>query len=151
MKKHIIILTLMTVLFCTPAISKTFSTNRVDSKEDWSVFMENNPSQCWIVSAPSRTKATRNGKSIKVIRSEIQLFALFEPSQSIYGQISFTSGYPFKNGSAVTVSIGSSETHVITDGWRMGMAKVFRRERSDIKVFAAWCKSIGVRYFFKRH
>ena len=34
----------MTVLFCTPAISKTFSTNRVDSKEDWSVFMENNPS-----------------------------------------------------------------------------------------------------------
>ena len=92
MKKHIIILTLMTVLFCTPAISKTFSTNRVDSKEDWSVFMENNPSQCWIVSAPSRTKATRNGKSVKVNRSEIQLFALFEPSQSIYGQISFTSG-----------------------------------------------------------
>jgi len=84
MKKHIIIITLMTVLFCTPAISKTFSTNRVDSKEDWSVFMENNPSQCWIVSAPSRTKATRNGKSIKVNRSEIQLFALFEPSQSIY-------------------------------------------------------------------
>ena len=66
MKKHIIILTLMTVLFCTPAISKTFSTNRVDSKEDWSVFMENNPSQCWIVSAPSRTKATRNGKSVKI-------------------------------------------------------------------------------------
>ena len=87
MKKHIIILTLITVLFCTPAISKTFSTNRVDSKEDWSVFMEN------------------------------KLFALFEPSQSIYGQISFTSGYPFKNGSAVKVSIGSSE-HMLsqTDG-----------------------------------
>ena len=117
MKRYFSVLTVITILFGVPAISKTFSTNRVDSKQDWSVFIENNPTQCWIVSAPSRTKAYRNGKSVKVKRSEIQLFALFEPAKNIYGQISFTSGYPFKSGSSVKVSIGSSE-HILskTDG-----------------------------------
>ena len=152
MKKKFILLTFITVLFCTPAISKTFSTNRVDSKEDWSVFMENNPSQCWIVSAPSRTKATRNGKSIKVNRSEIQLFALFEPSQSIYGQISFTSGYPFKIGSAVTVSIGSSE-HMLsqTDGewaWPKSSEEneaILKSLRRGVKALVSGISSKGTR------
>ena len=57
MKRYFSVLTVITILFGVPAISKTFSTNRVDSKQDWSVFIENNPTQCWIVSAPSRTKA----------------------------------------------------------------------------------------------
>ena len=61
MKRYFSVLTVITILFGVPAISKTFSTNRVDSKQDWSVFIENNPTQCWIVSAPSRTKAYKNG------------------------------------------------------------------------------------------
>jgi len=109
MKNKYVTSFLIALLIGTPAIAKEFSTNRVDSKQDWSVFVENNPSQCWIVSAPSKTKATRNGKTVSVTRSEIQLFALFEPSQKVYGQISFTSGYPFKPGSTVRVSVGASE------------------------------------------
>ena len=152
MKKHLIILSLITVLFGTPAISKTFSTNRVDSKQDWSVFMENNPSQCWIVSAPSRTKATRNGKTVKVTRSEIQLFALFEPSQSIFGQISFTSGYQFKNGSTVKISIGSSE-HILsqTDGeWAWPKSpeqneELLKSLRRGVKALVSGVSSKGTR------
>ena len=110
MKKQFIILTLITVLFCTPVVSKSFSTNRVWHSQNWSVFVED--SLCWIVAGPSETKATRNGKSVIVNRSDIQLFATFVPSEDIYGQISFTSGYPFKNRSVVKVSVGSSE-HIL--------------------------------------
>ena len=91
--KNFIIVTIITILVSSPTMAKTYSTNRVDSKQDWSIFVENNPSQCWVVSAPSKTKATRNGKEIKVNRSEIQLFALFEPSQKVYAQVSFTGGF----------------------------------------------------------
>ncbi|MAS82213.1 MAG: hypothetical protein CMF45_05955 [Legionellales bacterium] len=117
MKNKFIIATIITILVGSPTMAKTYSTNRVDSKQDWSIFVENNPSQCWIVSAPSKTKATRNGKTVDVKRSEIQLFALFEPAQKVYGQISFTGGYPFKQGSTVRVSVGASE-HILsqTDG-----------------------------------
>ena len=115
--KNFIIVTIITILVSSPTMAKTYSTNRVDSKQDWSIFVENNPSQCWVVSAPSKTKATRNGKEIKVNRSEIQLFALFEPSQKVYAQVSFTGGYPFKQGSIVRLTVGASE-HILsqTDG-----------------------------------
>ena len=117
MKNKFIIITIITIFFSSPSLAKTYSTNRVDSKQDWSIFVEDNPSQCRIVSAPSKTKATRNGKTVKVKRSEIQLFALFEPSQKVYGQVSFTGGYPFKLGSTVRVTVGASE-HILsqTDG-----------------------------------
>ena len=152
MKKKFILLTLITVLFCTPAISKTFSTNRVDSKEDWSVFVDSNPTQCWVVSAPNRTRATRNGKSIKVNRSEIQLFALFQPSQSNYAQISFTSGYPFKNKSVVKISIGSSEHMLLqTDGeWAWVTSKeeneaLLESLRRGVKALVSGTSSKGTR------
>ena len=84
--KNFIIVTIITILVSSPTMAKTYSTNRVDSKQDWSIFVEDNPSQCWIVSAPSKTKATRNGKTVKVKRSEIQLFALFEPYKKFMGR-----------------------------------------------------------------
>ena len=117
MKNKFIIITILTILFGSTSLANTYSTNRVDSKQDWSIFVESNPTQCWIVSAPSKTKATRNGKKVEVKRSEIQLFALFEPAQNVFGQVSFTGGYPFKRGSIVRVTVGASE-HILsqTDG-----------------------------------
>ena len=55
MKNKFIIITIITIFFSSHSLAKTYSTNRVDSKQDWSIFVEDNPSQCWIVSAPSKT------------------------------------------------------------------------------------------------
>ena len=38
----------------TGASAQQESTNRVASNTDWAVFVEDNPTQCWVVSAPKK-------------------------------------------------------------------------------------------------
>ena len=40
------------------------STNRVAAKTDWSVFVEDDPTECWSVSAPKETVNTRGGRVV---------------------------------------------------------------------------------------
>ena len=44
------------------------STNRVAAQTDWSVFVENDPTECWGVSAPKETVNTRDGRVVAVRR-----------------------------------------------------------------------------------
>lgn len=92
------------------------STNRVATKTDWSVFAEGSPKECWGVSAPKQTVNTRDGKPVSVRRGDILLFVTFRPGTGARGEISFTGGYPFANGSNVTVDIGSEKFQLFSDG-----------------------------------
>jgi len=92
------------------------STNRVSADTDWSVFVEDDPTQCWVVSTPRETVNTRDGRVVSVRRGEILFFVSYWPSDDRMGEVSFTGGYPFADGSTVTVDIGDSAFELFTDG-----------------------------------
>ena len=92
------------------------STNRVAAQTDWSVFVENDPQECWGVSAPKETVNTRDGRVVSVRRGDILLFVSYRPAAGVNGEVSFTGGYPFANGSTVTLDMGDTSFELFTDG-----------------------------------
>ena len=92
------------------------STNRVAANTDWSVFVEENPKECWSVSKPKETENTRDGQIVDVRRGEILLFISYRPGSGVAGEVAFTGGYPFDQDSTVSVTVGSAEFQLFTDG-----------------------------------
>ena len=92
------------------------TSNRVAAKTDWSIFVEDDPTQCWIVSAPKETVNTRDGRVVAVRRGDIYMFVSFWPETEKMGEVSFMGGYPFRDGSTVTLTVGDSEFELFTDG-----------------------------------
>ena len=98
-------------------IAQDSTTNVASTQADWSVFTSNNPRQCWGVSAPILPpKNTRDGRMVSVKRSDILLFVSYIPGSGIKGQISFTGGYPFDDGSNVDVNIDGTRYQMFTNG-----------------------------------
>ncbi len=92
------------------------STNRVAAKTDWSVFVEDNPTECWAVSSPKETVNTKDGRVVAVRRSEILLFVSYRPGSGVKGEVSFTGGYPFAKGSTVSMQVGDNTYELFTSG-----------------------------------
>lgn len=92
------------------------SSNRVNTETDWSVFVEDNPTQCWIVSAPKSIRNTRDGREVAARRGDIRLFVSYWPGDGKKGEVSATGGYPYADGSTVTITIGSDSFEMFTDG-----------------------------------
>ncbi|UWQ17728.1 invasion associated locus B family protein [Jannaschia sp. M317] len=92
------------------------SSNRVNTETDWSVFVEDNPTQCWIVSAPKSIRNTRDGREVAARRGDIRLFVSYWPGSEKKGEVSATGGYPYADGSTVTIEIGSDRFEMFTDG-----------------------------------
>jgi len=92
------------------------STNRVAEETDWSVFVEDDPTECWAVSQPKETVNTRDGRVVAVRRGDILLFVFYRPAADIRAQVSFTGGYPFAPGSTVEVAISGQTFSLYTDG-----------------------------------
>lgn len=91
------------------------STNNVAVKTDWSVFVEDDPTECWGVSPPKETVNTREGRVVSVRRGEILLFVTFRPGADVSGEVSFTGGYPFASDSTVSLQIGDNSFELFTD------------------------------------
>ena len=91
------------------ALAQEQSTNRVNAITDWSVFVEQDPTQCWVVSSPTETVNTKDGRVVAVNRGDILMFVSYWPGAGKLGEVSFTGGYPFGEGSTVTLEIGSSK------------------------------------------
>lgn len=102
-------------MFAGPAMAQQ-SNNRVDAKTDWSIFVEDNPTECWVVSAPKSTVNTRDGKVVAVNRGDILIFVSFRPGTNVKGEISFTGGYTFREGTTVNMRIGSASYELFVDG-----------------------------------
>lgn len=90
------------------------STNRVAAETDWSVFVEDEPKECWGVSAPKETVNTRDGQAVEVRRGDILLFVTYRPGAT--AEVSFTGGYPFANESTVGLEIGDTKFELVTNG-----------------------------------
>ncbi|WP_249138827.1 invasion associated locus B family protein [Actibacterium sp. MT2.3-13A] len=100
------------------AVQAQESTNRVAAKTDWSVFVEDDPTECWGVSSPKETVNMRDGRVVAVRRGDILLFVTFRPGSGVAGEISFTGGYPFAEGSTVQMVIGDQTFELFTQNSR---------------------------------
>jgi invasion protein IalB len=100
----------------TSAVAQEQSTNRVNAVTDWSVFVEDNPTQCWVVSSPKETVNTKDGRVVAVTRGDILMFVSYWPGSEKMGEVSFTGGYPFAEGSTVTVEISGQTFEMFTTG-----------------------------------
>ncbi|WP_132541369.1 invasion associated locus B family protein [Rhodovulum euryhalinum] len=123
----------MMALWAVAAQAQSESTNNVAVKTDWNVFVETDPTECWGVSPPKETVNTRDGRVVSVRRGEILLFVTFRPGAGAAGEVSFTGGYPFADGSTVTVQIGDASFDLFADGeWAWPASK-----DDDAKLLAA--------------
>ncbi|MEP2781856.1 MAG: invasion associated locus B family protein [Pseudoruegeria sp.] len=98
------------------AQSTSESTNRVAAKTDWSVFVEDDPTECWAVSAPKKVVNTKEGRIVAVTRTDTLFSVTYRPTSGVKGEVSFTGGYPFASGSTVSVKIGDSTYEFLTQG-----------------------------------
>ncbi len=94
--------------------AQEMSEKRVETHTDWSVFVETDPPQCWIVSAPKETVNTKDGRVVSVKRGEIMLFANYQPDRGPGPVISLTGGYPYADDSTVSVVIGEDSFELFT-------------------------------------
>ena len=98
----------LALLSTTPALAQS-AADRVATHTDWSVFVAGDPRECYLVSPPTASKATRDGQAVEVERGDIRLFVTFRPAENVAGEISFAGGYPFRDGEAVKLVIGSDD------------------------------------------
>ncbi|EEB83632.1 invasion associated locus B family protein [Roseobacter sp. GAI101] len=100
----------------TGAWAQAQSTNRVAAQTDWSVFVEDNPTECWGVSTPKNSVNSRDGRVVAVNRGQTLLMVFYRPSAGAKGQVAFTGGYPFASGSTVNMNISGDSYELFTDG-----------------------------------
>ncbi|MCL4187545.1 MAG: hypothetical protein KJZ85_08050 [Rhodobacteraceae bacterium] len=104
------------VVLAAAAAGAQESSNVVATQTDWSVFVEESPKECWAVSAPKEWAATdRSDRPTSVRRGDIRFFVAYRPGGA-RGEIAYTGGYPFAEGSTVTVEIGDARFELFTDG-----------------------------------
>ncbi len=114
------------------------SSNQVAAETAWSVFEENDPKTCWVVSAPTETVNTKDGRVVAVRRGDILLITSFHPDKDVKGQVSFTGGYPFASGSTVNLTIGDDEFEMFTEGeWAWAATTA-----DDAKIVAAMKRGV---------
>jgi len=83
---------------------------------DWSLCVEDEPKECWVVSAPKETVNTRGGRQVQVRRGDILLFVTNRPAAGVESEVSFTGGYPFAEDSTVNLEIGATTFELFTEG-----------------------------------
>ena len=103
-------------LIAGSAIAQDTSTNRVDAMTDWSVFEGSDPRECWSVTTYKESVNTKDGRVVAVTRGEILLMVFYRPGAEVTGQVAFTGGYPFADGSTVNVKVSGTQFELFTEG-----------------------------------
>ena len=106
----------LSIALAGAGVAQDSAGNQVAAKTDWSVFIDEDPRICWGVSAPKESRNTRDGRIVAVNRGDILLFVTFRPGDQVAGEISFTGGYTFADGSTVTVEVGDAKYELFTEG-----------------------------------
>lgn len=83
------------------------TTEPVAAHNDWSVFVADDPRECYLTSLPTDSVARRDGETVEVDRGDIRLFVTFRPGENVANEVSFTGGYPLRDDSTVQFEVGS--------------------------------------------
>ena len=74
------------LMMAAPAVAQE-STNNVATMTDWSVFTEDDPKECWGVSSPRESKATRDGAAVTARRGDVLYFVVKMPDSMDASQL----------------------------------------------------------------
>ena len=137
MKSYLFNIVMGLFLTSSMGFAQLDSDKRIGQKRDWSVFKDENPTQCWAVSVPDRpAENTKDKRKVSVKRGDIQFMVQYSPTDKVRGQVSFTGGYTFAEGSTVNLNIDGKKFELSTNGewaWPIDAA-------ADTKVVAAMKK-----------
>ena len=97
------------------AVAQAQELSMVEAVTDWSVYVDENPKVCFIVSKPTKSEAQRGGKTVTVNRGDIRFHISVIPGQGVAGEPSFLAGYPLKPDGAVKVVIGNDTFAMFPD------------------------------------
>ena len=86
--------------------------------------------------AGKTSAATRDGKPAEVQRGDIRLFVAFRPGENVSNEVSFTGGYPFSEGSTVTLTVGA-DRFTLTPGTGDAAEWAWTDPADDSRVVAA--------------
>ena len=121
MQKLIVLnIVLWNVIFAgTTSWAQSISTNKVAEKTDWAVFIDKDPTECWVVAQPKQTVNKLNGRVVAAKRGEILLFVFYRPGEKLTGQVAFTGGYPFSKSAPLSFDIDGKKYFLptIDDQW----------------------------------
>lgn len=90
--------------------------NRVATMTDWSVFVEDNPTECWGATGSREAVNSLDVRLDAVNSGQPVLMAFYRPSEGGEGHVAFTAGYPFAAGSTVSMAIPGFSFELLTDG-----------------------------------
>ena len=113
-----------------------------DSPVPWTVFVDEDPLQCWVVSEPIEVLNTREGEEVTVNRDPSFAFISYWPDQNRMGEVSFFGGYPFAEGS-VRVEIGEASFEMFREddtAWAPSIAA----DREIIEAMRAGAEAVFV-------
>ncbi len=111
------------LVLAAPAMAQDLASNRIAAQNDWSVFVEQNPTECLATSRAVEETAIRDGQPVSVQRGDAILYVTWQPAAGIAGQVIFTAGYPFAAGSMVAMVVGDRRFEMFTEGeyaWTAG-------------------------------
>lgn len=103
-------------LSASVALAQDESKKRVSAITDWSVFEDSDPKECWAVTTYKESVNTKDGRVVSVRRGDILLMVFYRPTAGVKGQVTFTGGYPFANGSTVGLNISGTEFSLHSQG-----------------------------------
>lgn len=103
----------MTAVMGLATAASAQQTTASGQKDDWSYFASQSPKECWAVTSPKSSTASRDGKRADVSRGDIRLYITYRGGQP---EVSFAGGYPFAANSTVSVDVGGSKFEMFTDG-----------------------------------
>ncbi|SFU45332.1 hypothetical protein SAMN04488527_10363 [Aliiroseovarius crassostreae] len=126
----------LTIFTATGAVAQE-STNRVAANTDWSVFVEDNPTGCWSVSAPTKVVNTRDGRAVAAKRGDIRLFVSYHPGSQVKGQVSFAGGYPFDRNKAITLTIDTKSYQLYSEGSPQNRETAWANPSEEAQIVAA--------------
>ena len=83
----------------------------------WSVFIDKDPRQCWLLTKPTKTNITKRKTKPKYCRNDPYLMVNFIPSEDVFAEVSYISGHDLDDKSEVEVISGDQKFHLsITKG-----------------------------------
>ncbi len=125
------VLALVTMAAAWPALAQE-TVNKVSEADDWTTFeyppvctasvtsgcraSSDKPQECFAGSQPVSTQFFKNGSSVQASTGQAEVLILYRPSEGIVGQVSFTGGYAFGDGSKVRLEIGTNTFELFTQG-----------------------------------
>ena len=98
----------------TKSEEPTISYNHIARVSDWSVFSENEPKNCWVMTTPYKTIFEPDNSTEDLCRGTVNLSVAFWPEKSIHEQLSFSSGYTFDHTVDVKFNMNHKNYRLLT-------------------------------------